>query len=107
MKEKEMYDAGFKSTPDVVMVDDCVINGRSVKWIDSKCYYGSCGSGYFVSKLKEQSKRYDEAFKGPGAIVYRLGFSKMLQDKLKGVLLLDHGPLSTELTSSDDRTHIL
>lgn len=93
LKEEEMQDAGFSSTPDVVILDDLFINGRCVKWIDSKCFYGSGGSSLFVKKLILQSKRYDEAFAGSGAIIYRLGFSRDLQDKLAHALLLDSGPL--------------
>ena len=65
--------AGIKTTPDVVLVSELFINGRRVHWIDSKCYYGSACSKIFVKSLKTQSKRYDDALAGPGAIIYKHG----------------------------------
>jgi Protein of unknown function TPD sequence-motif len=102
LKEGELKEAGYTSTPDVVVLDDLYINGKLVKWIDSKCFYGSAGSSLFVKKLNSQSKRYDEVFAGSGAIIYRLGFSMPLQEKLPHSLLLDSGLLETSKVSGTE-----
>lgn len=81
------------STPDIVVLDDLYINGRLVKWIDSKCFYGSSQSRRFLKNVKEQTKRYDNYFKATGALIYKLGFSQALANDLSNSLLLDSGPL--------------
>lgn len=95
---------GSKSTPDCVFLDDCYINGKLVRWIDMKCFYGTSCSSHFVSKLQKQAKRYDEEFQGPGAIIYKLGFSAALPGKLPETLFLDRGPLGSAnpLLTSDN-----
>ena len=60
-----------------------------------KCFYGTTWSPHFVSKLQKQAKRYDEEFQGPGAIIYKLGFSEVLPGKLPQTLFLDRGPLAS------------
>jgi hypothetical protein len=95
--EKALYEQQFTSTPDVVFLDDVYINGKAIRWIDSKCFYGSMGSTLFAKKLQEQAARYDVAFQGCGAIIYRYGFAKSLQEKLPLTLLLDSGPLDAYL----------
>ena len=46
-------------------------------------------------KLAKQAKRYDDEFKGPGAIIYKLGYSETLPSKLPETLFLDRGPLTS------------
>lgn len=60
-----------------------------------KCFYGTSNSRHFVMKLAKQAKRYDEEFEGPGAIIYKLGYSESLPSKLPDTLFLDRGPLSS------------
>lgn len=99
-----LFLTGSKSTPDCVFLDDCYINGKLVRWIDMKCFYGTSCSSHFVSKLQKQAKRYDEEFQGPGAIIYKLGFSAALPGKLPETLFLDRGPLGSAnpLLTSDN-----
>ena len=100
LSEQELKDAGCRSTPDVVLLDDVFINGQPVKWIDCKCYYGSSQSKHFHSRLEKQIARYNVEFGGRGAICYRLGFSKELASELKdSALLLDRGLLNDDLLS--------
>jgi hypothetical protein len=52
----------------------------------------------FITKLKKQAAKYDKNF-GPGAMVFRYGFSAELDSILPGTLLLDSTPLDlSELT---------
>jgi len=108
LKEQTLSDQGFRSTPDCVILDDIYINGKGpVRWMDSKAYYGSAGSRFFVSKLQKQVLRYNKEFDGQGAIVYRLGYSSELQKQLShavtsnGPLLLDKGLLGDTAVSGD------
>ena len=94
--EAEMKKKGYASTPDVLLMDDLYINNRLVRWIDSKNYYGSTASRRFMQSAEKQSSKYEEAFFGPGAIIYRLGFSSELSLKLNNVLTLDQGDLQIE-----------
>jgi len=101
--EKTLQDAGSKSTPDCVFLDDCYINGKLIRWIDMKCFYGTECSKHFMTKLAKQSARYDEEFKGQGAIIYKLGYSELLPTRFPQTLFLDRGPLGGEnpLLTSD------
>lgn len=78
------------------------MNGARVRWIDSKCYYGSAESKHFMKSLKKQITRYDSVFRGSGAILYKFGFSASLQEALPNTLLLDNGPLPLENCDTDD-----
>lgn len=90
------------STPDVIVLDDLYINNRPVRWIDSKNFLGTSLSFYFTKKINSQSSKYDNEFRGKGAIIFRLGFTKDLQAKLSSrVLLLDKGPLDDTVTHHD------
>jgi hypothetical protein len=44
----------------------------------SQNFYGSARSPHFVDKLTRMQRRYEEAFGGPGAVVYKLGHSEAL-----------------------------
>ena len=94
LNESTLKELGSPSTPDCVLLDNCYVNGRLVRWIDMKNYYGSSASKHFVDKLIKQVSRYDNEFGGPGAIVYKLGHSRGLAEQLPGTLLLDRGPLN-------------
>jgi hypothetical protein len=108
MKEEDIREMGHSdptvrltSTPDVLILDDLFINNRQVRWIDSKNFLGTSLSFHFLKRLNQQSMKYDEEFKGKGAIIYRLGFTKDLQQKLSSrVLLLDQGPLESTKDAS-------
>ena len=62
----------YPITPDVLITDDLYINGRLVRWIDVKNYFGASISKSFYNKLEKQIKRYDVELAGPGAVIYRL-----------------------------------
>mmetsp|Transcript_10472 Transcript_10472/g.12890 ORF Transcript_10472/g.12890 Transcript_10472/m.12890 type:complete len:402 (-) Transcript_10472:314-1519(-) len=83
------------ATPDCLILDDCVINGRKVRWIDAKMFYASGlkESWHFVAKLKKQIAKYEAAFGESGAVVFKYGFSKRLEQEIPMTLFLDAGPL--------------
>ena len=88
------------TTPDVLFLDDCYINGKLIRWMDCKSYYGSTQSKLFNNKLTKQISRYNKELlvknqTSCGSIIYRLGYSDHLQTKYsKDVLLLDPGSLT-------------
>ena len=93
--EDEMRQAGAQRTPDCLLLDDCTFNGRKVRWMDSKSFYGSGlkQNGYFVKSLKKQIASYETAFGETGAVIFKHGFSQDLSDRLPDTLFLDAGPL--------------
>ena len=62
MNETMLKDLGSKSTPDCVLLDDCYVNGKLVRWIDMKNFYGSSQSKHFVDKLTKQVKETIKQF---------------------------------------------
>mmetsp|Transcript_11918 Transcript_11918/g.25757 ORF Transcript_11918/g.25757 Transcript_11918/m.25757 type:complete len:389 (+) Transcript_11918:110-1276(+) len=95
LTEDEMRAANSSTTPDVLLLDDCVINGQVVRWIDAKNYYGSGlrESKVMVKKTKKQIAKYEDAFGGSGAIVFKRGFSERFMQSCPATLFLDVGPL--------------
>jgi hypothetical protein len=93
IKEDVFVEAGSASTPDCLLLDDVYINGKLIRWIDSKNFYGTTKSRIFLKNLMRQTAKYENFFNGPGAIIYRLGFSASLEQQLPNSLLLDEGDL--------------
>lgn len=101
MGEAALQEMGSKVTPDVVLLDDCYIDGQLVRWIDCKSYYGSAQSSLFYGALRTQVGRYHEHLgRENGAVIFRLGHSDELARKLApsmpaaaGALVLGQGPL--------------
>jgi len=71
-------------TPDILFIKPIKINNETIHWIDAKDYYGS-NLHTISSRLKKQSKKYNEAF-GKGAFVFHHGLSEKL--KIDNTLLL-------------------
>ncbi|CAB9519526.1 Inherit from NOG: chromosome 15 open reading frame 41 [Seminavis robusta] len=57
-------------------------------------FYGAGTAKHFSRGVQKQIAKYEEEFGGPGAIVYRCGFSALLAERLPNTLLLDAGPLT-------------
>ena len=74
------------NTPDFLILDNFFINGKKIKWIDAKNFYG-LNNGYIRKRIKHQTKKYLDAW-GSGAIIYNLGFSSEL--KLNDILFIDY-----------------
>ena len=66
------------ATPDVLLRTPAVINGRRVRWIECKLFYGAvtlANNGELpVGKLSKQAARYDRAFSEGGAFVFGQGY---------------------------------
>ncbi len=95
-KEEDLRSMGTRTTPDCLLLDDVTINGKKVRWIEFKSYYASGlnENWWFTKKLLSQSKKYENEFRGEGAVIMKRGFSEKLTSS--STLFLDSGPLSTD-----------
>ena len=81
------------------------IEGREVKWIDAKLFFGAAsitmdpaldgvkGTPLCGGSMRKYSGAYTDAF-GPGALIFYHGFSSSLPAAVPGVLMLDGGPIN-------------
>jgi hypothetical protein len=74
------------NTPDFLILDDLIINGNKIKWIDAKNFYG-LNNQYIKKRIKHQTKKYLDEW-GSGAIIFNLGFCSEL--KLNNILFMDY-----------------
>lgn len=74
------------NTPDFLILDDLFINGKKIKWIDAKNFYG-LNTQYIKKRIKQQTKKYLDAW-GSGSIIFNLGFCSKL--KLNDILFIDY-----------------
>tara|TARA_B110000208_G_scaffold171663_2_gene214102 strand:- start:5624 stop:6523 length:900 start_codon:yes stop_codon:yes gene_type:complete len=85
--EKNLIDEQTKKygkpiiTPDFLLLDDLYINKIKINWIDAKNYYGA-NTILIKKNIKKQAEKYNKAF-GSGAIIFNLGVSSILNEKLK------------------------
>lgn len=73
------------NTPDFLILDDLIINGRKINWIDAKYFFGSCNK-MLIEKIKSQTKKYIKKW-GSGALCFSLGFNENLQ--FDSILIMD------------------
>lgn len=73
------------NTPDFLILDNLIINGIKINWIDAKNFYG-LDNQYIKKRIKKQTKKYIDTW-GTGAIIFNLGFGSEL--KLKDILFID------------------
>lgn len=74
------------NTPDFLILNNLIINGKEIKWIDAKNFYG-VNSQFMKQKIKHQTKKYLKKW-GPGAIIFNLGFGSKLN--FNDILLIDY-----------------
>ena len=79
-------------TPDLLLLDNVIVNGQPIAWVDAKHFYGA-DLKFQRKKTIKQMNRYIEEW-GQGAIVFRHGFSANL--RIPGVILLDSSQLNLE-----------
>jgi hypothetical protein len=84
------------STPDILFIDDVIINGNSVKWLDYKNYIGTPVQ-LTMKKMRKQVAKYN-AYWGPGAMCFRRSYIETLDI---GCLLLDANSLMKSLLKAD------
>lgn len=91
LDEPGMRRMGYARTPDAVLLEPISIDGRIVKWIESKAWFGDPPS--HASYLKDQYWPYYNRF-GPGLVIYWFGFvDESVEGHMeKGVAVLDHFP---------------
>jgi hypothetical protein len=84
-------------TPDVLFLRPIHINGRLVKWMDAKMYYGSvtyaCNNKIPNGKLIKQAQRYNTFYGGQGAFVFGQGYCADLKEVVNEAMLLDATPV--------------
>jgi hypothetical protein len=95
-------------TPDILFIHPTKINGREVRWLDSKLFYGNVlllhKKSTAMCKVLKTAERYVRLM-GPGALVFGQSFNGDLPaafaDLCEQVVLLDATPVDTsELDAS-------
>lgn len=81
------------NTPDFLILDDLIINGHKINWIDAKYFFGSCNK-MLIEKIKSQTEKYIKKW-GSGALCFSLGFNENLQ--FKSILVMDWNSLNAQL----------
>jgi hypothetical protein len=76
------------NTPDFLILSDLKINGKIIKWIDAKNFYGS-NIKFDIKKINKQVKKYIDAY-GPGCVIFSLGYNKSIQNKINDVLFVNY-----------------
>jgi hypothetical protein len=73
------------ATPDLLFRHPVQVNGRKIMWVDAKNFY-ACDLPFVRRSLEEQAAKYNKHF-GPGAFMFRYGFSEKYRDS-EGVMHL-------------------
>jgi hypothetical protein len=98
-------------TPDFLINDDCAlfINGKRVKYIEVKRFYGT-GIGTREGlkpwspsiKIVAQAEKYVKVFGEDGAFIIQHGFAEQFKNRLPSCIqLLDAGPFIEQVEASD------
>eukprot|EP01083_Nonionella_stella_P007291 21093_1 len=88
-----------KATPDFLFIDEFVINGCSLRWIDCKAFFGSSTS-FNLKKMKQQTKKYIDLW-GDGGVLFLQGHSEALD--VKGCTMMNaYGILGDQVLSDID-----
>jgi hypothetical protein len=98
-------------TPDFLIDDDCAlfINGKRVKYIEVKRFYGT-GIGTREGlkpwspsiKIVAQAEKYVKVFGEDGAFIIQHGFAEQFKNRLPSCIqLLDAGPFIEQVEASD------
>jgi hypothetical protein len=75
-EQKLKYGKAIK-TPDFLLDSKIMINGKVIKWLEIKNFYGS-NTKYFKKKVQNQVDKYYKEW-GTGCIVFRYGFNEKLK----------------------------
>lgn len=76
------------NTPDFLILSELKINGKEIKWIDAKNFYGA--NTFLIRKSKKQFKKYIDKW-GYGAVVFSYGYGEKLS--FKDTMLIDYSSL--------------
>ena len=77
------------STPDFLINSELIINGKIIKWIDAKNFYGA-NTILIKKSIKKQIKKYINNY-GFGCIVFSMNYSDKLD--FENVILIDYNQL--------------
>lgn len=77
LTQDELQEKGYKLTPDFLIKGDFKIDGKQIKWIDAKNFFGAY-SFFNRKRLKKQAKKYNNYFGKYGAFAFSMGFSEKL-----------------------------
>jgi len=86
-----------KGTPDCLLIDNLVLNGQPLRWIEFKSFYGSGlkENAFFTKKaICKQITKYDRTY-GKGAMVFKHNISSKISQRYPATLFLDGGMLHT------------
>lgn len=87
LAEKQVKELGKAiNTPDFLILDNLVINGVKINWIDAKNFYG-LNIKYLKKRIKHQTIKYLNEW-GSGAIIFNLGFGSNLF--IDDILFIDY-----------------
>lgn len=78
-------------TPDCLLIDNLVLNGQPLRWIEFKSFYGSGlkDNAFFTKKaICRQIAKYDRTY-GRGAMVLKHGHSSKISQRYPSTLFLD------------------
>ncbi|CAJ1962739.1 unnamed protein product [Cylindrotheca closterium] len=76
IKEQKPRYGKIVASPDFLLLDDVMVNGQYVRWIDCKAFYGA-NVNCRKKGVQKQTARYQEYW-GSGAIIFLEGFSEGL-----------------------------
>ncbi len=74
------------STPDFLIESELLINGKNIKWIDAKNFYGA-NTKIIRRSIQKQTKKYIDNY-GIGCIVFSMNYSDKLN--FENVMLIDY-----------------
>ena len=97
--EETLKSYGFeeRGTPDCLLIDDLVLNGQPLRWIEFKSFYGSGlkENAFFTKKaICRQIAKYDRTY-GKGAMVFKHNISSKISQRFPSTLFLDGSILHT------------
>ncbi|KAL3939593.1 MAG: hypothetical protein SGBAC_005706 [Bacillariaceae sp.] len=78
IKEQKPKFGKIVASPDFLLLDDVMVNGHHVRWIDCKAFYGA-NVNCRKKGVRKQTARYQEYW-GSGAVIFLEGFSESLLD---------------------------
>lgn len=97
LDEPKMRKMGYARTPDAVLSEPIAVEGRVVKWIESKAWFGDPPS--HATYLRDQYWPYYNRF-GPGLVIYWFGFveESVLEHLDRGVVVMEDFPQLSTIT---------
>lgn len=95
LNEPAMRRLKYARTPDTILLEPIAIDGLSIKWIESKAWFGDPTA--HASYLRDQYWPYYNRF-GPGLVIYWFGYVREAMEvhRHQGILVMDAFPPSAK-----------